>query len=277
MNILAPHTMDSRRQPCSGRLSRWLTGMLCASLLCITTGASAAAPEKLVLLIRENRNEAGDMVPLRTEIRSLLAYLEKQAHIHFEIHRYPYSRLKEKAMNGEGIVFGLSKTKGYAGFTFSDSIYANYVWLVVRHDAVFSFNDIADLKGKTVGIIRGTSYTDEFDAQRNKLFLVEEDVNSQIARLQKLKNRRMDVMLFGDFHTRPEEVQNVLDKIVATDGKAYANVSDMHFTVLKKPLLTDELHFAALPAFDEAIKKINLAIQAGKKSGEITRILESGK
>ena len=256
-------------------LPRWLTGILCASILLTSHAASAAAPANLVLLIRENRNESGDMVPVRTEIRHFLSYLERHAHIHFEIRRYPYPRLMEKVKNGEGLAFGLSKTSRYPELNYSEPIFTNYVWMVVRRDMVFPFNEMNDLKGKKIGILRGMIYSDEFDAQRNVLFQVEEDVNSQFSRLQKLMNKRMDVMLFGDFHARPEEVENVLHKIIATDGKAYTNPPVIDFSVLKKPLFAEDLYFSGVSSFDEWIKKINLAIQAGKKSGDIDRIFDS--
>ncbi|MBC3920766.1 transporter substrate-binding domain-containing protein [Undibacterium sp. CY18W] len=231
--------------------------------------------KKLVLLVRELRNEEGDLVPIREEIRQLLNYFERELRIRFEIRRYPWIRLLNNAKNGEGIVFGLSRNRErLATFRFSETIYANYVWLVTRSDASFVFNSMQDLKGKTVGVVRGASYGDEFDSMRNVLFLVEEDVSSHGARLKKLLNKRMDVMVFGDRRSQPEEVKQLLINMLSNETSHMETAIEQSFKVLPKPLLVDDLHFAAVsPQYDEWIQKLNLAILAGRKSGEINRLL----
>jgi|GEM_PF-423093 len=238
-----------------------------------------AKQEKLVLLIRELRNEAGDMVPIRDEIRQLLNYFEHQLQIKFEIRRYPWTRLLINARAGEGIVFGLSKNRErLQTYQFSEAIYANYVWLVTRSDATFTYNSMLDLKGKTVGVIRGTSYGDEFDSQRNVLFQLEEDIGSHGARLKKLINKRMDVMIFGDRRAQADEVEQLLLRILRKESSTTDKTVEQGFKVLSKPMLVDELHFAAVGSqYAEWIRKLNAAILLGRKSGEISRILISDK
>ena len=266
----------------------WLPVWPCLSLLLLVSSLFASSPgmatevakqEKLVLLIRELRNEAGEVVPIRDEIRQLLNYFEYQLQIKFEIRRYPWTRLLANARTGEGIVFGLSKNRErLQTYQFSEAIYANYVWLVTRSDATFVYNNMLDLKGKTVGVIRGTSYGDEFDSQRNVLFQVEEDLGSHGARLKKLINKRMDVMIFGDRHGQADEVEQLLIRILRKELSTSDKSLEQAFKVLPKPMLVDELHFAAAGAqYGEWIRKLNAAILAGRKSGEISRILISDK
>ena len=266
----------------------WLPVWPCLSLLLLVSSLFASSPgmatevakqEKLVLLIRELRNEAGEVVPIRDEIRQLLNYFEYQLQIKFEIRRYPWTRLLANARTGEGIVFGLSKNRErLQTYQFSKAIYANYVWLVTRSDATFVYNNMLDLKGKTVGVIRGTSYGDEFDSQRNVLFQVEEDLGSHGARLKKLINKRMDVMIFGDRHGQADEVEQLLIRILRKELSTSDKSLEQAFKVLPKPMLVDELHFAAAGAqYGEWIRKLNAAILAGRKSGEISRILISDK
>ncbi|MES2038116.1 MAG: transporter substrate-binding domain-containing protein [Pseudomonadota bacterium] len=255
--------------------------LLVSSLFASSPGMAteAAKPEKLILLIRELRNEAGDIVPIRDEIRQLLNYFEHQLQIKFEIRRYPWTRLLANARTGEGIVFGLSKNRErMQTYQFSEAIYANYVWLVTRSDATFVYNNMLDLKGKTVGVIRGTSYGDEFDSQRNVLFQVEEDLGSHGARLKKLINKRMDVMIFGDRHAQADEVEQLLMRILRKELSTSDKSLEQAFKVLPRPMLIDELHFAATGAqYAEWIRKLNAAILAGRKSGEISRILINDK
>ncbi|MFZ6760147.1 substrate-binding periplasmic protein [Undibacterium sp. Ji50W] len=258
-----------------------LPAFLCLSLLpasalrATETDKSAKLAKPLVLLIRELRNEDGDLVPIREEIRQVLNYFERELRVRFEIRRYPWIRLLNNARNGEGIVFGLSKNRErLATFHFSEAIYANYVWLVTRSDASFVFNNMQDLRGKTVGVVRGASYGDEFDSLRNVLFQVEEDVSSHGARLKKLLNKRMDVMVFGDRRSQPEQVEQLLIRLLRIETSQVETAIEQSFKVLPKPLLIDDLHFAAMsPQYDAWIQKLNLAILAGRKSGEINRLL----
>src|SRR5262249_28249965 len=124
--------------------------------------------------------------------------------------------LLANASQGEGLIFGVTETaERKAQFRFSDTIYANYVWVVTRSDRRFPFRSMADLKGKTLGVARGVSYGDEFDRQRNVLFAVEEDsVNSYAVRLRKLWAQRMDAMLYGDWRANPDEIEAKLNRMV---------------------------------------------------------------
>jgi ABC-type amino acid transport substrate-binding protein len=228
---------------------------------------------KTVLFIRENRNASGQMLPLRDEVRRLLDLIEQRAGLQFEIERYPYPRLLEKTRNHEGIAFGLSMNRNLHELILSEPFMSNQVWLVVRSDAVFPFRSIEDLRGKTVGVVRGSGYGDEFDARRNSLFKVEEDVSSHTARLRKLMNRRMDVMLFGDFHTRADEVSLYLHQLLAEEKSPLK--PGENFVVIERPLLIDELCFAATSKYDEVLHRLNLAIGQLRRNGELQRVLLS--
>ncbi|MES2047378.1 MAG: transporter substrate-binding domain-containing protein [Pseudomonadota bacterium] len=243
----------------------------CSSLI----SAQAGETQNVVLLIRELRGENGDLVVIRDDIRQLLNYLEREAQLHFEIRYYPMQRLLLKAKAGEGVVFGLSKnSERLQSFRYSDTIYSNYVWLVTRQDANIVFNELSDLRGHTIGVIRGMSYGDEFERQKDTAFKVEEDISSHVARLKKLSLKRMDIMLFGDRRSNPREVEELLHNLQRQDRSASGDDTAGEFKVLNKPLLVDALHFAAaFHTHDAVLDRLNLAIATGKKSGEMTKIL----
>lgn len=256
----------------------WRRLLLCSCIvpfLCFAVPVATSEPQTVVLLIRELRNDSGEVVPIREDIRQLLAYFERETHLHFDIRYYPMNRLLSNAKAGEGIVFGLSKTsERLHSLRYSEPIYANYVWLVVRQDADIRFNEIGDLKGKTVGVVRGVSYGDEFEQQKHGMFTVEDDASSYAARLRKLTSKRMDIMLFGDRRPDPREVELYLRKLQQQDQARPAEKSETEFKVLNKPLRIDELHFAAaLQKHNAVIDQLNNAILTGKKSGELMRIL----
>src|SRR5450830_418325 len=200
----------------------------------------AAEPDKVVLLMREQRNESGDIIPIRENVRHVLSYLEQQVHIQFEIHRYPLPRILVNVKNGEGIVFGLSKnSERLAQYVFSEPVYANTVWLVKRGDDRSTFDTLNDLKGKTIG-------------------------------------KRMDMMLVSTYLSQPADVDFYLRQMIRSDDTTDEKTMQTGFSVLKKPLMKDELHFATAPGDSEKwIVKLNRAIIAGKKSGEISRLLNA--
>lgn len=255
-------------------------GCLSACLLLMlgwstTTSAQAGETQNVVLLIRELRSDNGEIVAIREDIRQLLNYLEREAQLHFEIRYYPMQRLLRNAKAGEGVVFGLSKnSERLQSFRYSDAIYSNYVWLVTRQDANIAFNEISDLRGHTVGVIRGMSYGDEFERQKDTTFKVEEDISSHVARLKKLALKRMDIMLFGDRRSSPREVEELLHNLLRQDRSASGDKTAGEFKVLNKPLLVDALHFAAaIHTHDAVLDRLNIALAKGKKSGEMTKIL----
>lgn len=239
----------------------------------------AIMPEKVSLLIRELRNDKGDVIPIKEDIRQLLLFLEREANVSFKIEYYPMARLLSQVKNGDGLGFGLSKnSERLETMRFSEPIYANYVWIVTRKNNVFPFATIDDLKGKTIGVMRGVSYGDEFDQKKNEVFTVEEDTASHVARLKKLAMKRMDAMLFGARQTNSIEVEALLHHMQNVDRSHVLDTSESEFTVLSKPLRIDELHFAvSLHKYGDLIKRINIALARGKKNGEINRILNPSR
>ncbi|MFZ6692670.1 transporter substrate-binding domain-containing protein [Undibacterium sp. SXout20W] len=252
-----------------------LARILFASSLLVASAVSASEPQKVVLLISELRTDSGEIIPVRENVRNLLSYFEHQLHIQFEIHRYPLSRLLSNTKNGEGIAFGLSKNKERASqFVFSDPVYSNSVWMIKRSDNSFTFETLTDLKGKTIGVTRGTTYGDDFDKQINVLFKVEDDVSSPSSRLRKLLNKRMDLMLVSTHNTQASDVENIMYKILRSEAKSEEDAIKSGITVLKKPLMTDDIYFIAAPGpTEDWIHKLNQVIVAGKKSGEINRLI----
>jgi ABC-type amino acid transport substrate-binding protein len=188
------------------------------------------------------------------------------------------TRLIQRVRENEGIGFGITKTKERKKqLYFSDVIFSSNVWMVVRSDDTFKFNKLADLKNKTVGVVRGVAYGDRFDQQRNKLFKVEEDINSHTARFKKLTSLRMDILLFGTLETNPTGVTQLI-KSIFEENKENEWTSKLPVRVITTPLLIDEVHFVSASKQDIALlNKLNLALSKGKASGEIFEILGISK
>ncbi|GGC81641.1 hypothetical protein GCM10011396_31100 [Undibacterium terreum] len=229
------------------------------------------------MLIGEALDEKGSPRALAPARRALLSYLEQALNVKFEIRMYPWARVESNAANGEGIVLGLSKNVDrLARFHFSEAAYANNLWLVTRSDSRFSFNSIQDLKGKSIGAVRGFSYGPEFDLAKNKVFHVEEDISSRSSRLKKLLSKRMDALLVYQLSTdSAEEVEAGINAFMANEVKDMALPAKVSFSVLPKPLQVDFIYFCIAKNKDDGlIARINAALANGRKTGDLARALK---
>ena len=88
----------------------------------------------------------------------------------------PWKRALDGADNNLNGIGGLYKTAGrLEKYDYSDKLLDETLLIYVRKGHPFPFQTIADLKGRSVGVIRGWSYGDAFDdARAGGLFTVEE-------------------------------------------------------------------------------------------------------
>jgi len=88
----------------------------------------------------------------------------------------PWKRALDGADNALNGVAGLYKTEDrLKKYDYSDKLFDEVVMIYVRKGHGFPFATIDDLKGHSVGVIRGWSYGDAFDdARRDGVFATEE-------------------------------------------------------------------------------------------------------
>ncbi|MET3116524.1 polar amino acid transport system substrate-binding protein [Undibacterium sp. GrIS 1.8] len=260
INMLTEITLQQRRR-------KLISGLLTLLI------PSFAWSEKssVVLLLAEASPDQNPQIPVNDTFRKTMDYVEKELDVNFEIRHYPWNRLLKNLNQGEGLAFGLSKTKErLRTLHFSDPVYTSYVWMITLSNSVFPYQSIQDLKGKKIGIIRGSSYGDEFDAQKNSAFTVDEDTYSITSRLQKLINKRTDVILVGHRSDNPTKIESIINNLIPKLSLESALPSGVKFAVLGKPLSTDHIHFAILASQDNGIiNRINTVIQKAKKTSAL--------
>lgn len=234
------------------------------------TNSQAAVP----VLIGENKNAHGDQQPLPPFIQHLLTQLENELGQPFMVERYPWIRAIRLAETENRLIFGFSITPERAKqFRFSEPLYYNNIWLVTRSDNTFPYKTIQDLKGKSIGVLRGSNYGGEFDQQKNKLFRVEDDIDAYPARLRKLLMRRMDAMLFASAESHASVVEAQVNKIMIDDANGGA-VNPHLFSVLPVPVLRDGVRFAINKNDNsDIISRLNSAIEKIRKSGTLNKIV----
>ncbi len=266
---------------CSDRHRRILDAFYVVLMAIIVLGLTLApdhssAQTPVPLLFGENKNNKGEQLPMPPAISQFLGYFEKQLSIKFEIKNYPWNRAVLMANYDGDLIFGISATsEREKTLHFSEPVFYNYIWLVTRSDGTFPFSTLQDLKGKKIGIIRGSYYGDEFDSKKNKLFMVEDDVNAYAPRLKKLLTKRMDAMLYPSTETNVKNVEQQVNRILQNELTDSGSAKENNFRVLPVPLLKDGIRFAIRTDRDNGvIAKLNKAIEKGKQSGTFSKIIQ---
>jgi len=161
------------------------------------------------------------------------------------------------------MAFGVSRTPAREQvFEFSDPIFDNHVWMVVRRDQSLEYRTLADLKGRTLCVSRGISYGASFEAARGHLFKVELANGDLSARVRMLMAERCDVMLSSHRSPQPGLFERLLRE---ASGHSAA------LSVLPTPLQVDPVHFVVardhswvrlLPRLNAAMRQQSKAIQS---------------
>ena len=248
-----------------------------AHLIFLLSGSAALAmpiTPIVPLLLSEEVDEKNALIPLPKETSAIIQYLEASIDLHFEVRRYPWKRALENAKNGEGLIFGISKTpERLRKFTFSEPVFTDQTWLITRCDATFVFNDLQDLKGKTIGVVRGASSGEAFDQLANVLFKIEDDTGAKQARFNKLYNRRMNALIFYKSDIIASKLEMELNKQYAQNFTPFEKPNPHVFCVLPKPVSTVSIHFATGIDQDMTyLEIIDKALMRAKKNGDLVRI-----
>jgi ABC-type amino acid transport substrate-binding protein len=230
-----------------------------------TPQASAAGPRTMPLLIGDQLDEQGKPRPLNGARLKLIEALQRELNVVFDVRMYPWARAERYALDGGGLIFGLPKTEErLRTLRYSDAASHRKLWLVTRSDATFKFNTLDDLRGKTLGVVRGYSYGEEFDRARGmQLFRTDEDISSRGTRLTRLMLKRVDaVLLFQPSTQTPREIEAEIAGFMEPRLRAIGAANNAGFSVLPKPLDTDSSQFFAIARArdDGIIDRINAAL-----------------
>lgn len=177
-----------------------------------------------------------------------------------ELSAKPWKRALAELDEGKAGVGGIYKTTERAArYDFSATILTENTRVYFNTTRPVDFRTLADLKGKRVGIIRGWSYGDAFDAARKSgRFTVEEVVNDRTNFL-KLAHRRLDVVMAIEESGSAIIAAERLHNIGRSQRLLAAN--DAHLAFNKSARQT-----ALLARFDQAIAEM-------KRDGTLARIV----
>lgn len=248
-------------------LRHLITGFLLAALLsCALAPRAIAGPSTIPLIIGDTLDEQGKPKPLSPFKRKLLDAVERELGVVFELRMYPWARAERYALDGAGLIFGLPKNADRLHvLRYSEVAAYNKLWVVTRSDATFRFNTIDDLRGKSIGVVRGYNYGAEVEqARANKLFRTDEDIASRGTRLTRLMLKRVDaVLLFQPSQQTAHDVEIEINTFMETRLRAIGSAANASYSVLPKPLSVDDGVFFAIARNrdDGIIERINAALR----------------
>ena len=239
------------------------------------------APKKpsLTILIAEERLSHGKLLPTSEYLLKLFAYLERESGVQILQKRVPWNRAMMMAVNGEGVIFGASKTpERMEKLRYSVPLMEEYVWAVYSAQDTSKIESVEDLSRFTVAIPYGVTYGLEFEKAKKEKFkhvITYDNLSEQLRSLSRKPNL---VLLFGlrDFKEGKDVVAFFHEKMLPK--YAAPGTEHLSFRLSTQALFIDTLHFATAKNKHIAeMEKIDEAIRKGLKSGEITKILQLRK
>ncbi|MCV2361527.1 MULTISPECIES: substrate-binding periplasmic protein [Roseateles] len=199
----------------------------------------------------------------------MLKLIGQAARIEWQIQAVPWARLLLMAERGQALAFGVSRSASREQqFEFSQPVFDNHVWMVVRRDRSLNYRSLADLGARTLCVTRGISYGSAFEAAKQAaLFRVEQVDGDLAARTRMLMAGRCDVMLTSHRSPQPWAVEQVLRR---ESGHAAG------IAVLPEPMQVDPVHFVAARGHELArvLPRLNAAM---RKEAEAMRALISSE
>jgi polar amino acid transport system substrate-binding protein len=244
-------------------------------LLCPFDAKARQSPESIRVYTIEEFDNSGKVTPIDGDNLHLLEVIAKSIGLHFEVIRVPWKRAMENALHGDGILLGMSITKDrLKKFAFSDPININRNWLVTRCDKRFAFNSIADLKGKLIGVLLGTSSGEAFDQEQNKSFQIENDTGAGVARIQKLIRGRMDALVWYGSSNDVLAMEKHINHRFAGVSENNNDSKEVPVCVLPKPVSIVSNHFAMKLDMEKnaLLKRINQAMAKARIEGFLPAI-----
>ena len=175
-------------------LNKLVVGVMAGALL---VGTAWGADPVLVLVDAENPpfmfaqdGKAAGVYP------AVIAAAFAKMNVPAKFEAKPWKRALAEMDEGKGGVGGIYKNDERAKkYDFSEPILTENTAVYFSKSKVIDFKTVADLHGKKVGVIRGWSYGDAFDAARKDGKVSVEEVPNDKANFLKLADGRLDAVL----------------------------------------------------------------------------------
>lgn len=154
----------------------------------------------------------------------------------------PWKRALQIGKNGLVAVAGVyPNEERKINFVFSKPLYSEQLVIYVRIDNQFSYSSIADLKGKSVGIVLGYSYGEQFDEMVTSKQIMVYTTKDNASNFTMLERGRIDLLIAEKESSKVLISANGLqDDVVQLPVPFYS--SDAYLVIAKNSPLQDALH-----------------------------------
>jgi polar amino acid transport system substrate-binding protein len=197
----------------------------------------------------------------------IMKYVDQKIPQSFKYSLYPWKRSYMSALKAKGGIIGISKnSERLKIFDYSDVMYYDDLLLITLKGKEFNYKSIQDLKGKTLGVQRGSSYGDAFEKAKGSVFKLSLD-GGGVPRLKKLLMGRTDAVILG-----PGIVG--FNAIIKQD--LYLMKNKDKFAILPVPYRRDPNFLAFSKKLNNTafIIEFNRILNEGHKNGDIQKIVD---
>ncbi|QTA83528.1 Extracellular solute-binding protein, family 3 [Desulfonema limicola] len=187
--------------------------------------------------------------------------------IQFKIDLQPWKRAYKGGTEGKNALMGLfyNEERGKI-FEYSDPVLEEQVVIAVKKGNEFKFENLEDLKGKTIGIYATTSYGIDWEkAVDSGVINVQEDYDNA-QRLVRIAAGKLDG---GVFNPGAAAVKMFCRQKEELDFNM--------FSILENPVLSRNSYFVIAKSLNrkDIIEKFNNGLKAVKASGKYQEIIDS--
>jgi polar amino acid transport system substrate-binding protein len=180
-----------------------------------------------------------------------------------EVTASPWRRALLDLDRGQSGVAGLYKNSDrLRKYDYSDKLFDEQLVVYATADNRFPFTGLDSLQGRMVGILRGWSYGDEFDAAVAAKSFTTEEVNGDAQNFEKLAQHRLDAVV---------AIRQSADSVNASAGNS------RRFIALDPPLMSRPtfVAFAKSAGKTAILAELNTALAAMRKDGSFDKIVSS--
>ena len=192
---------------------------------------------------------------------ALIAAAMSKAGVAITMEAKPWKRALSEIDEGKSGIGGIYKNNERAQkYDFSEPILTENTAVYFNKSKPIDFKTVADLNGKKVGVIRGWSYGDAFDAARKAGTISTEETSSDYSNLMMLAKGRVDAVLaIEEAGEAAIAAANLAD---IEQGKTFLASNKVHLAFAKSAKQTDTLG------------RFNKAIAAMKQDGSLDKIVQ---
>lgn len=183
-----------------------------------------------------------------------------------EVSPKPWARALLEIDQGHAGIGGVYKTgERLKKYDYSEPIFVERLQVYFAKDRAFPFQAHADLRGRTVGVIRAWSYGDDFDQMRKAGALKVEETTSDALNFAKLNQGRLDAVIAvaeaGDALLRSGRYANVVagETLLASNPAHLAFNKSADMTAWLRRF---DIELASYRKSGELAKVVNLELQA---------------